>query len=91
MMKILIALAISAIPCAAMAESATTSNGMWTINGTIATATACTSVDPDDCTKSDLVIESHNTTMLIRGIYGCQSVASKLQASSDVSVAKCFH
>jgi hypothetical protein len=90
MMKIFIALAISAIPCVAMAQSNATEHDSY-VSGTFATTTACVSAAIDDCTKSDLVIESHNTTMLIRGIYGCQSVASKLQASSEVFVAKCFH
>jgi len=60
------------------------------INGT--SWATCASANPDDCTKSDLVIETKDLKfVLIRGLYGCKGVASKIAAAEqDVLHAECF-
>jgi hypothetical protein len=97
MMKILLALAISVIAGSAMAQSGGgpvggPANGtFYTSSSTSLSVSTCVNSIPSDCIKSDLVIKSRDKTVLIRGFYGCQTIASKLQPSSDVSVAECFH
>jgi hypothetical protein len=81
---------------AAQAQSLTFPNTVLPSGGTTyssgtAVVTLCLSTTMrDDCVKSDLVITSHDKTILLRGVYGCKDVASKMNSSTDVTHAECF-
>ena len=92
MMRISIALFVSVIAGAVNAQSGVSIIGGGTTTGstTLTLPTSICAGDSDSCAKSDLVIKSRDKTVLIRGVYGCQELLSKLRPSSDVTVAECF-